>query len=141
MTRGPRSPDIGDRRLRESLTAPPHRAQAHLADLRQVPCARSAPGRRLTAAASRRRLASHEGYPCGPSIIAPGQHPAAHHAPCPGGSRQPPGQLLRPGAARPAAGMHAGTLTFTAAAPGTYQYLCPVPGHAQEGMTGTFTVR
>jgi len=22
----------------------------------------------------------------------------------------------------------------------TYQYLCPVPGHAQEGMTGTFTV-
>ena len=40
-----------------------------------------------------------------------------------------------------AAGMHASTLTFTAAAPGTYQYLCPVPGHAQEGMTGTFTVR
>jgi hypothetical protein len=31
------------------------------------------------------------------------------------------------------AGMHAGTLTFTAAAPGTYQYLCPVPGHAQKG--------
>ena len=40
-----------------------------------------------------------------------------------------------------AAGMHAGTLIFTAAAPGTYQYLCPVPGHAQEGMTGTFVVR
>jgi hypothetical protein len=39
-----------------------------------------------------------------------------------------------------AAGMHAGTLTFTAAAPGTYQYLCPVPGHAQKGMTGLFTV-
>jgi rusticyanin len=39
-----------------------------------------------------------------------------------------------------AAGMHAGTLTFTAARPGTYQYLCPVPGHAQKGMTGTFTV-
>jgi rusticyanin len=39
-----------------------------------------------------------------------------------------------------AAGMHAGTLTFTAATPGTYQYLCPVPGHAQKGMTGTFTV-
>ncbi len=38
------------------------------------------------------------------------------------------------------AGMHAGTLTFTAAAPGTYQYLCPVPGHAQEGMAGAFTV-
>ena len=38
------------------------------------------------------------------------------------------------------AGMHTATLTFTATAPGTYQYLCPVPGHAQESMTGTFTV-
>jgi rusticyanin len=38
------------------------------------------------------------------------------------------------------AGMHASTLTFTATQPGTYQYLCPVPGHAQKGMTGTFTV-
>jgi uncharacterized cupredoxin-like copper-binding protein len=40
-----------------------------------------------------------------------------------------------------AAGMHAGTLTFTAATPGGYQYLCPVPGHARDGMAGTFTVR
>ena len=39
-----------------------------------------------------------------------------------------------------AAGMHAGSLTFTAATPGTYQYLCPVPGHAQKGMAGTFIV-
>jgi plastocyanin len=38
------------------------------------------------------------------------------------------------------AGMHAATLSFTATTPGTYRYLCPVPGHAQEGMTGTFTV-
>ena len=38
------------------------------------------------------------------------------------------------------AGMHTGTLTFTAAMPGIYHYLCPVPGHAQKGMTGTFTV-
>ena len=38
------------------------------------------------------------------------------------------------------AGIHVGTLTFTAATPGTYQYLCPVPGHAQKGMAGTFTV-
>jgi rusticyanin len=38
------------------------------------------------------------------------------------------------------AGMHAGTLAFTATTPGTYRYLCPVPGHAQEGMTGAFTV-
>lgn len=40
-----------------------------------------------------------------------------------------------------ASGMHAGTLRFTASSPGTYRYLCPVPGHAQEGMTGTFVVR
>ena len=38
------------------------------------------------------------------------------------------------------AGMHAGTLSFTASTPGTYRYLCPVPGHAQKGMSGTFTV-
>jgi len=38
------------------------------------------------------------------------------------------------------AGMHTATLTFTATTPGTYYYLCPVPGHAQKGMTGTFTV-
>jgi rusticyanin len=39
-----------------------------------------------------------------------------------------------------AAGMHSGTLTFTASTPGTYHYLCPVPGHAQKGMTGLFSV-
>jgi rusticyanin len=38
------------------------------------------------------------------------------------------------------AGMHAGTLTFTATTPGTFHYLCPVPGHAQKGMTGLFSV-
>ena len=38
------------------------------------------------------------------------------------------------------AGMHTGTFTFTAGTSGTYQYLCPVPGHAQEGMAGTFVV-
>jgi rusticyanin len=38
------------------------------------------------------------------------------------------------------AGMHAGTLTFTASSPGTYRYLCPVPGHARKGMSGILTV-
>lgn len=38
------------------------------------------------------------------------------------------------------AGMHEGTLSFTASQAGTYQYLCPVPGHAQKGMVGTFVV-
>jgi rusticyanin len=39
-----------------------------------------------------------------------------------------------------AAGMHAATLTFNAATPGTYYYLCPVPGHAQKGMIGQMIV-
>jgi rusticyanin len=38
------------------------------------------------------------------------------------------------------AGMHQATLGFTAATAGHYSYLCPVPGHAQKGMTGSFTV-
>ncbi len=37
-------------------------------------------------------------------------------------------------------GMHEGALSFTASAPGTYQHLCPVPGHARAGMAGTFVV-
>jgi nitrite reductase (NO-forming) len=36
--------------------------------------------------------------------------------------------------------MHVATITFTAATPGTYQYLCAVPGHAQRGMLGNFVV-
>jgi uncharacterized cupredoxin-like copper-binding protein len=39
------------------------------------------------------------------------------------------------------AGVHAGPLSFIAGTPGTYRYLCPVPGHARAGMTGVFTVR
>jgi len=38
------------------------------------------------------------------------------------------------------AGMHIGTLTFTATTQGSYRYLCAVPGHAQKGMAGTFVV-
>ncbi len=38
------------------------------------------------------------------------------------------------------AGLPSETLTFTAAAVGTYAYLCPVPGHAQQGMHGTLQV-
>ena len=33
-----------------------------------------------------------------------------------------------------------GTATFTAGAPGTYYYICTVPGHAQLGMQGSFIV-
>jgi rusticyanin len=39
------------------------------------------------------------------------------------------------------AGMHAGTVSFTASAAGTYSYFCPVPHHAQEGMVGSFVVQ
>lgn len=38
------------------------------------------------------------------------------------------------------AGMHRGSTTFTAATPGTFHYLCPVPGHAERGMAGLFVV-
>lgn len=38
------------------------------------------------------------------------------------------------------AGLHEGTLTFTATTAGTYHYLCPVPGHAREGMAGLLTI-
>jgi rusticyanin len=38
------------------------------------------------------------------------------------------------------AGMHVGTLSFSATNPGAYQYLCSLPGHAQKGMVGSFVV-
>ena len=38
------------------------------------------------------------------------------------------------------AGGTTATFSFTAPAPGTYQYVCTVPGHAAGGMVGTFTV-
>jgi len=33
-----------------------------------------------------------------------------------------------------------GSTTFTAGAPGTYYYICTVPGHAIQGMQGSFIV-
>jgi rusticyanin len=38
-------------------------------------------------------------------------------------------------------GQGASTFTFQAGPAGTYQYICPMPGHAQMGMHGTFIVR
>jgi rusticyanin len=38
------------------------------------------------------------------------------------------------------AGVHEATMQFTATRPGTYHYLCAVPGHARHGMVGTLTV-
>ena len=39
------------------------------------------------------------------------------------------------------AGDGAETITFAAGLAGRYDYICPMPGHAQMGMHGTFTVR
>ncbi|NDF35950.1 MAG: hypothetical protein EB154_08925, partial [Nitrosopumilaceae archaeon] len=33
-----------------------------------------------------------------------------------------------------------GEVTFTAGAPGSYHYICTVPGHAALGMSGNFVV-
>jgi rusticyanin len=40
-----------------------------------------------------------------------------------------------------AAGDGANSITFTAGSTGSYEYICPMPGHAQMGMHGKFTVR
>jgi rusticyanin len=40
-----------------------------------------------------------------------------------------------------ASGQGARTFTFQAGSAGTYQYICPMPGHAQMGMHGAFIVR
>jgi rusticyanin len=39
-----------------------------------------------------------------------------------------------------ASGQGASTITFQAGHPGAYQYICPMPGHAQMGMHGAFIV-
>lgn len=39
------------------------------------------------------------------------------------------------------AGQGARTIAFTASTAGTFQYICPMPGHAQMGMHGTFIVQ
>jgi rusticyanin len=40
-----------------------------------------------------------------------------------------------------AAGDGANTISFMAGSPGSYDYICPMPGHAQMGMHGSFIVR
>jgi len=36
--------------------------------------------------------------------------------------------------------VHTATVAFTAVTPGTYHYLCPVPGHARNGLTAALAV-
>ncbi len=56
------------------------------------------------------------------------------------GSVASPGAFIMP--VEPPSGntWHGETITFTAPSPGTYYYICPVPGHAQQGMWGRFVV-
>ena len=43
-------------------------------------------------------------------------------------------------ASNPLKANESGEVTFTAGAPGTYYYICTVPGHALQGMQGSFIV-
>lgn len=51
-----------------------------------------------------------------------------------------PADAINQAASAVLAGGKSTTLTFTAPAAGTYQYICTVPGHALAGMVGKLTV-
>jgi rusticyanin len=52
-----------------------------------------------------------------------------------------PGAAAGPIGDPTAAGHGARDIAFTASAAGTYRYLCPMPGHAEMGMYGSFVVQ
>jgi rusticyanin len=52
-----------------------------------------------------------------------------------------PGSVAGPIGDPTSVGHGARDIAFTATAPGSYQYLCPMPGHAQMGMHGAFVVQ
>ena len=51
-----------------------------------------------------------------------------------------PGAVAPPLGDPTSAGLPSETVRFTASAAGTYTYLCEVPGHAAQGMHGTFQI-
>lgn len=51
-----------------------------------------------------------------------------------------PGSLAMPLGEPSSQGWPAETVSFVASTPGTYSYICPVPGHAQKGMHGRLIV-
>lgn len=57
------------------------------------------------------------------------------------GSIAAPGAFVMPVPAPKGNLWYAATVTFKAPAPGTYHIICPVPGHAQQGMWATLIVR
>jgi rusticyanin len=52
-----------------------------------------------------------------------------------------PGAVAGPIGDATSAGHGARVLSFSAVRPGTYHYLCPMPGHAEMGMTCLFVVQ
>lgn len=57
------------------------------------------------------------------------------------GSVAAPGAFIMPVPAPEGSQWYAATVTFQAPSPGTYHLICPVPGHAEQGMWATFVVR
>jgi plastocyanin len=53
----------------------------------------------------------------------------------------PPSQVRALSEQEPAGASVNDTVSFTVSGPGGYEYVCPLPGHAQMGMHGSFTVR
>ncbi len=53
----------------------------------------------------------------------------------------PANAIIMPIASPQGATWYGATLTFAAPAAGVYYYLCPVPGHAEQGMWGKLIVR
>lgn len=51
-----------------------------------------------------------------------------------------PGAFIMPLPPPSGSRWYAGRVSFTAPRPGTYHYICPVPGHAERGMWGTLVV-
>ena len=71
-------------------------------------------------------------------VITADQPPFAFHPAAPPAF---PGSVAGPIGDPPATGQGARAIEFTATTSGSYQYLCPMPGHAQMGMHGSFVVQ
>jgi rusticyanin len=71
-------------------------------------------------------------------VITPEQPPFAFH---PAAEPAFPGSAAGPVGDPTAAGQGARNVEFTASISGSYQYLCPMPGHAEMGMHGAFIVQ
>jgi rusticyanin len=71
-------------------------------------------------------------------VVTAAQPPFGFHPAAPAAF---PGSATGPIGDHTATGHGAREFVFTATTSGTYQYLCPMPGHAAMGMHGAFVVR